>query len=449
MKKLICAVAASVALLGFAPASAATTNMLFILDGSNSMWGQVDGVAKIETAKQVLGKLLSDLPAATQVGLVAYGHRLKGSCEDVEMMSGIGERDPQAIVKMVNGITPRGKTPISFALDLGSTAFAGREDENNNIVLISDGIETCKGDPCATTRDLMKLGINVRVHTVGFNVDEETRAQLRCIADAGNGSYFDADSTENLQKAMVAVQQVAQAETKPAPPSAPKPKELTVYFEDQFDGDNLADDWEVINPNPDGFIVDHGTLLAVNSMVSSFDQENVENLFVLDKELPKGDWTMTAKLNVDFQTGFERVFLGLYGDKGNYLVSELWTVAGQCDPGGSYSQHLNLSPVKATNGALTQSDHEVAKVPRCDNEAATLTDLLGPIQPILLRLEKKGRSYFSSILLQGTEDPKWITLPPLTSLRSPGKPALGVFQTGSGGGETLIKVDWIKIEVPE
>ena len=78
MKKLICAVAASFALLGFAPASAATTNMLFILDGSNSMWGQVDGVAKIETAKQVLGKLLSDLPAATQVGLVAYGHRLRG-----------------------------------------------------------------------------------------------------------------------------------------------------------------------------------------------------------------------------------------------------------------------------------------------------------------------------------------------------------------------------------
>jgi len=436
------------AAMGAAPA-AATTNMLFILDGSNSMWGQVDGVAKIDTAKQVLGNLLSDLAADTKVGLMAYGHRLKGSCEDVEMMSGIGEQDPKAIAAMVGDITPRGKTPISFALDLSSTAFAGHEEDNNNIVLISDGIETCGGDPCATTKDLMKLGINVRVHAVGFDVDADTRAQLKCIADAGNGTYFDADSTENFQKAMDAVQQVAQAETKSAPPPPPAPKEPVVYFEDQFDGENLADDWEVINPNPDGYAVEDGTLLAINSKPSSFDQENVENLFVLDKELPKGDWTMTTKLNVDFQTGTERIFLGLYKDKGNYLVGELWTAAGSCETGGSYSQHLYLSPVKATNGQLTTSDHEIAKVPRCGENSGTLSDVLGPVQPILLRLERKGRSYFSSILLQGTENPEWVKLPPLTSLRSPGQPALGVFQTGQGAGETLITVDWIKIEVPE
>ena len=76
--------------LAVSTTGAAAANMLFILDGSNSMWGQVDGVAKIETAKNVLGDLLADLPQDTKVGLMAYGHRAEGDCNDVETLAGIG-----------------------------------------------------------------------------------------------------------------------------------------------------------------------------------------------------------------------------------------------------------------------------------------------------------------------------------------------------------------------
>ena len=75
--------------LAVAAPAMAETNMLFILDSSNSMWGQIDGTAKIATAKSVLGNLLTDLPADTKVGLMAYG---AGQMSDKPMLHGLPPR---------------------------------------------------------------------------------------------------------------------------------------------------------------------------------------------------------------------------------------------------------------------------------------------------------------------------------------------------------------------
>ena len=90
-------------------------------------------------------------------------------------------------------------------------------EENNHVVLISDGIETCEGDPCKVAADLVAKGLNVRVHVVGFDVDADAREQLQCIAEAGNGMYFDAQSAQALQQAVIEVRAVAQAEPEPEP----------------------------------------------------------------------------------------------------------------------------------------------------------------------------------------------------------------------------------------
>ena len=82
----------------------------------------------------------------------------------------------------------------------------------------------------------------------------------------------------------------------------------------------LAEHWEVINPNPDGFIVENGNLLIVSSSQGKLTEENIENFFRLTKPLLKGDWVMTVKMDVDFPTQQERPFIGLYSDKDVYLV---------------------------------------------------------------------------------------------------------------------------------
>ena len=140
----------------------AETNMLFIMDASNSMWGQIDGTAKIETAKSTLGELLADLPEGTVPGLMVYGHRSEGDCADVELVSPFGDSTAADIDAAIQGLTPRGKTPIAASLEQSAVAFEGREEENNAVVLISDGIETCEGDPCAAAGALIERGINVK-----------------------------------------------------------------------------------------------------------------------------------------------------------------------------------------------------------------------------------------------------------------------------------------------
>src|SRR5579885_1983927 len=98
--------------LALAPAATAATNVLFILDSSGSMWEKVDGTPKTVTAKRVLGETLGSLPADARVGLMTYGHRRKGDCRDIEILSPIGAESRAAIAKKVNALKPKGETPI-------------------------------------------------------------------------------------------------------------------------------------------------------------------------------------------------------------------------------------------------------------------------------------------------------------------------------------------------
>ncbi|MGB7292227.1 MAG: VWA domain-containing protein [Thermodesulfobacteriota bacterium] len=208
----------------FSKISFADTNILYILDGSGSMWGQVDGVPKIQTAKEVLGNLMGDLPSDTKVGLMTYGHRAEGDCEDVEVLAPIGSVKLAELRKKLEEIKPKGKTPIGFALESSLAEFQSFKGENNNVILISDGIETCGGDPSETAAELAASGVNLRVHVVGFDVTEEQRSQLEAIASSGGGKYFNASSTEAFKEAIVEVKAVAIVEPTPEPTPMPTPE---------------------------------------------------------------------------------------------------------------------------------------------------------------------------------------------------------------------------------
>ncbi|MGN6486860.1 MAG: vWA domain-containing protein, partial [Devosia sp.] len=66
------------------------------------------------------------------------------------------------------------------------------------VVLVTDGEETCGGDPRAEIEALVAQGIDVRVNIVGFAVEDAgLKDTFRAWAEAGHGSYFDAaDETE-------------------------------------------------------------------------------------------------------------------------------------------------------------------------------------------------------------------------------------------------------------
>ncbi|WP_417275716.1 vWA domain-containing protein [Celeribacter halophilus] len=124
-----------------APAQEAPRAIL-VLDGSGSMWGQIDGKAKITIAQEVVGELLDSLPETQALGLTVYGHRRKGDCSDIETLVAPAAGTHDAIIAAVNGIKPKGKTPMTDAVRQAAEALRYTE-EKATVILVSDGIETC------------------------------------------------------------------------------------------------------------------------------------------------------------------------------------------------------------------------------------------------------------------------------------------------------------------
>lgn len=414
----------------------AASNVLFILDASGSMWGQMDGVPKIKIAKQVLTALLKDLPKDTKIGLMVYGHRREGDCKDVELLAPIGVNDPEKLATRLGPIKTKGKTPLAYSLEQSVPHFSSFPGQNNFVILVSDGIETCGGDPAQAAAKLAAANIGVKVHVVGFDVKGAERKQLEDIAKEGKGRYFNAQNAQGLKDAFAQVKvEVVQAK--------PEPK-LKEVFVDDFDGNKLKEHWEVLNPNPDKFIVERGGLMIIASLPGELEKENVENFFRLDKPLPEGDWVMTAKVKVDFQTQWEQFFLGLYENRDSYIIVQ--NTPGNQNPSGFWNP-FRVEVVKNTRGQLSRFSKEIFKeIKKPVVFSQAMRDLP---QPLLLRLRKEGRNYFAAAMLEGGENPQWVELEKFTSLHQKGNLIIGFNQGRKVPGESTVTVDWVKIETPE
>ncbi len=199
-------------LLVFASYSHAEEDAILVLDASGSMWGQIEGEAKIVIARRVIDQLLEDLPADRRLGLVAYGHNRKGDCTDIELVAEVGA-DRAAISQTVNGLNPKGKTPLSASVKFAAEQL-GHTETKATVILISDGEETCNLDPCEVGSALEQTGVDFTAHVIGFDVTvEQHRAQLQCLADNTGGKYLNASNAEELssalQETVVEVEEVA------------------------------------------------------------------------------------------------------------------------------------------------------------------------------------------------------------------------------------------------
>ena len=202
--------------------SADKAQAVIIFDASGSMWGQIDGKAKITIAKEALNNVVGEWNPNVELGLTAYGHRKKGDCNDIETLVPVGAVDKNKITSLVQKIQPKGKTPIARSLKRVAEELKFTE-EKATIILISDGKESCDANPCDVAKELEKKGIDFVTHVIGFNVDKKTDKQLECIADATGGEYFSAKNATALNDAMkTIVKKVEKVEPKPTPKPTPK-----------------------------------------------------------------------------------------------------------------------------------------------------------------------------------------------------------------------------------
>ena len=179
--------------------------VMLVMDASGSMTAQSGGEVKMTAAKRAVRGLVNGAPQGAQLGLTTYGTGTGNSpaekeagCKDVKVAQPVGT-DRAGLVRAADGITPRGYTPIGQALRTAAGALP--QEGPRSIVLVSDGEDTCAPpQPCEVAEELAQKGVDLRVHTVGFEVDGKTKQQLTCVAQATGGTYADAPDAGELER---------------------------------------------------------------------------------------------------------------------------------------------------------------------------------------------------------------------------------------------------------
>ena len=198
--------------------------LYIIFDGSNSMWGELADekkTRKITAAKDVFARLNQSVFAGRSVALRLYGHRRAKDCADTELAvpftAAAGAKEK--IAKVINAVTPRGKTPITRSLTAALKDFDGR---GGDILLISDGIETCDSDPCELVAAWQTQDIDIKVHVVGLGLNEMARAAMQCIAETSGTDYMDAQDVDALGNA---IETTAQTQAPAVGQANPQPQD--------------------------------------------------------------------------------------------------------------------------------------------------------------------------------------------------------------------------------
>ncbi len=198
---------------------------VIVLDSSRSMWGQIDGINKVVSARTAISEIAKRHQNKLALGVVAFGHGQSSGCKDFELVLEPKLHKPKEVANAVNALTPKGSTPIAEALATAAKAVEGAGPAS--IILISDGTDNCRGDPCATVERVKKKSPGLTFHAIGFDrTAKETLTPLRCIADNGGGTFTTAVNEGELTAALTGIVDAAVAPA-PAPPprtaAAPQP----------------------------------------------------------------------------------------------------------------------------------------------------------------------------------------------------------------------------------
>ncbi|WP_415714299.1 vWA domain-containing protein [Roseibium sp.] len=210
-------VAGSLVSLPTAAQDAPKERAMLVLDGSGSMWGQIDGISKIEIARNEISQMLTSWDDRIDLGLMTYGHRTKGDCNDIELILQPQPVNASTFQTAVNAVSPKGKTPLSSAV-LQAAQHMRFTEEKATVLLLSDGLETCEADPCALASALEAQGVDFTAHVIGFDITDKEAKQLSCLAENTGGRFFLAGNSGELTKALKeTVKTIAVSEPAPAP----------------------------------------------------------------------------------------------------------------------------------------------------------------------------------------------------------------------------------------
>jgi hypothetical protein len=188
-------------------AAQVTTNIQLVFDASGSMAQRIGGETKIQAARRAMERIIDTLPdnPDLNVGFRVFGHegdsseaQKARSCQSTALLAPMQGVNKALLRQQAQAWQPTGWTPISLALQRAGEDFQAGENVRNVIIMVTDGEETCGGDPCAVARALAESQAEVRIDVVGFGLTPDVAKTLRCIAENSGGGYTDAQNGDAL-----------------------------------------------------------------------------------------------------------------------------------------------------------------------------------------------------------------------------------------------------------
>ncbi len=177
------------------------TRILFVMDASGSMnaaWE--NNISRMDAAKSILTRLVDSLRSNEnlEIALRVYGHRYPrnaNNCQDSRLEVPFGAKNHNAIMEKIKSIRPLGTTPITYSITEAAKDFSTTAGYRNILILITDGIESCGGDPCAASIELQKRGVFLRPYIIGLGL--KAGEALNCV-----GQFFNSESTEDFHQVL-------------------------------------------------------------------------------------------------------------------------------------------------------------------------------------------------------------------------------------------------------
>jgi von Willebrand factor type A domain len=190
--------------------------MVIVFDSTNSMWGQIDGTNKVVLLRQALGHAFENAEGKLDIGLISYGTSEAEACTAVKTVKPLGPVKAEEYSRAVNTVVlGKGGTPLARALN-EATALVNSQRQPASIVVISDGLDNCHADPCATAAQLKAQSPNLIIHAIAFDKSKKDElTALECLAKKTGGAFFSATNGDELESALSAVVAFAAEGTRP------------------------------------------------------------------------------------------------------------------------------------------------------------------------------------------------------------------------------------------
>ena len=181
---------------------------MLVFDASGSMAGtdfNTPPTPRIAKVKQALAKALPQVAAARNIDLIDYGPGPANQCNNIDLLLRPAPYAAEQIMDEIDKLIPAGRTPLTAAVREAAHVLQFPE-KPGVVVLLTDGEETCGGDPCKLAQSLRSQGENLTVHVIGYRMRDTATAtgylQSRCLAESTGGLYISVETTDQLIEAL-------------------------------------------------------------------------------------------------------------------------------------------------------------------------------------------------------------------------------------------------------